>query len=111
MTNWTEIDSIYDKGLRPGGLDKDGRKESFFRCKSQAAGGDPEAQKKILDYYAACNNSYYTDNNQGSPLTLPAHVGYPYDKGDVAVCIDTNLAEEQGAIFWQNGSFATFGGL
>ena len=40
------------------------------------------------------------------PIKLPAFVGYPYDQRDVAICIDTKLAEEQGAIFWQNGSFA-----
>ena len=49
-------------------------------------------------------------NDQGNPIALPAHVGYPYDKGAVAICIDTKLAEEQGAIFWQNGSFAILAG-
>ena len=67
---------------------------------------NPEAQKKIWHYYAACNNSYLQGNTQGSPSSLPAHVGYPYEKGDVALCRDTKLAEESGAEFWQNGSFA-----
>ena len=94
VTYWSNIDSIYDIGLRPGGLGKNGRQESFFSCKSQA---DPEAQK---EYYTACNNS------QRNKSSLPAHVGYPYDKGDANICIDTKLAEECGAEFWQNGSFA-----
>jgi hypothetical protein len=111
VTNWTEIDSVYDIGLRPGGLDKNGRQESFFSCQSQAAGRNPEAQKKIWDYYAACNNFYYlTGNNQGNPSALPGHVGYQYDTGDVAICIDTKLAEECGEVFWQNGSFAILAG-
>ena len=73
---------------------------------SQAARGNPSAQKKIRDHYAAMNNPHYTGNVQGNPITLPAHVGYPYDDGDVVICIDTATAEKLGVEFYQNGSFA-----
>ena len=108
VTSWNRLDSIYDKGLRPGGLARDGRKESFFSCQSQAARGDPVAQKKIKDYYTTCNNLFYAANTQGNPIKLPAYVGYPYDEGDVAICIDTKLAEENGAVFRQNGVLRHF---
>ena len=51
------------------------------------------------------NNSFYAGNTQGNPIKLPARVGYPYDEGDVVICIDTKAAEEAGAVFYQNGSF------
>ena len=86
VTYWSNIDSIYDIGLRPGGLDRNDRQETFFSCKSQA-GGNPDDQEK---YYTACNNS------QRNKSSLPAHVGYPYHKGDAILCIDTKLAEECG---------------
>ena len=34
VTYQSNITSLVDKGLRPGGLDPDGRKEIFFSCKS-----------------------------------------------------------------------------
>ena len=75
VTSWNRINSIYDKGLRPGGLDRDGKKESFFSCQSQAAGEDPEAQKKVRDYYATCDNSYYAGNTNGEYQRKP-HKSY-----------------------------------
>ena len=48
------------------------------------------------------NNPHYTGNVQGNPITLPAHVGYPYDDGDVVICIDTAAAEESGVELYQN---------
>ena len=96
VTYRRNIDSIYDIGLRPGGLDRNGRREVFFSCELQA-GWNHETNEI---YYAACNNSH------SIPTSLPARVGYPYKKGDSALCIDTKLAEACGVEFWQNQSFA-----
>jgi len=73
VTYWANIDSIYDIGLRPGGLDKKkhGIQEVFFSCESQAGWNLDDNDR----YYAACNNS------QSNPTTLPARVGLPIQKG------------------------------
>ena len=70
VTYWTNIDSIYDIGLRPGGLDRNGRQEVFFSCESQA-GWNHETNEI---YYAACNAI------SSRPTGLPVHVGYLYKR-------------------------------
>ena len=71
-TLWKNKESIYDKGLRPGGLDTNGRKEVFFSCKSQAGLDDAEADKQ---YKAACVEM--ANNNTGQPISH----GLPIQKG------------------------------
>ena len=96
-TLWTYKESIYDKGLKPGGLDRNGRKEIFFSCKSQAGLDGAEADRQ---YKAACIEM--AKNKTGKPIC----VGYPFKKGDCTLCIDTKKAEECGIVFWQTAALA-----
>ena len=96
-TLWINKDSIYDKGLRPGGLDPNGRKEVFFSCKSQAGLDEAESNKQ---YKAAC--AEMASNTTGQPICM----GYPFKKGDSTLCIDTKKAEECGIVFWQTAALA-----
>ena len=96
VTYWRNIKSIFDTGLRPGGLETNGRKEVFFSCKSQA--GWNEKSNEL--YTAAC--AALISNPTGQPVL----VGYPYKKGDSTICIDTEKAEACGTEFWQNASMA-----
>ena len=96
-TLWKNKESIYDKGLQPGGLDRNGRKEVFFSCKSQAGLDGAEADKQ---YKAACIKM--ANNKTGQPIC----VGYPFKKGDCTLCIDTKKAEECGIVFWQTAALA-----
>jgi hypothetical protein len=76
VTFWRYIDSIFDKGLKAGGPDPNGRKEVFFNCKSQAGLDEKESNE-------------LTSNPTGQPV----RVGYPFKKGDSTLCIDTKKAE------------------
>jgi hypothetical protein len=114
VTYKSNITSLVDKGLRPGGLDPDGRKEIFFSCKSQFEGRHATAYssnvnnlyQKILEreaerkYKAAC--AAMISNPTGQPVLE----GYPFKKGDPTLCIDTKKAEEHGIDFWQTAALA-----
>ena len=114
VTYRNNIPSLNKTGLRPGGLNPYGRNEVFFSCKSQFEGRHATAYgsnvnnlyQKILErvaerkYKAAC--AAMISNPTGQPVLE----GYPFNKGDSTLCIDTKKAEACGIEFWQTAALA-----